>query len=69
MLLVKIGDGIMILCATASGGIMALPIEETTKLWWIFGLGMFSAAGKYLLGLFKEANGFEPVKEYPDEQA
>ena len=48
----KVGDSLLIASLGLSGGVMALPIEDNTKLWVNFGLTGMGVFGKIITNLF-----------------
>lgn len=50
----KIGDTILLGCASLSSMVMGLPITEHQQLWTIFVLNGIGVAGKMLTNFFKE---------------
>lgn len=50
----KLGDTILFASTGVSTMCMALPVEETTKTWVIFCLGLFGMLGKTITNLFTD---------------
>jgi hypothetical protein len=48
----KIGDSLLIASLGLTGGVMALPIEDETKLWVNFGIAGLGTVGKIITNLF-----------------
>ena len=60
----KLGDSMLIASLGFSGGVMALPIEDNTKLWINFGLTGMGVIGKIITNLFTTV---PPPEEPPNE--
>ncbi len=50
----KIGDSILIGCASLSTAVMGLPLTDNQIKWVIFGLNVIGVGGKIITNLFKE---------------
>jgi hypothetical protein len=60
----KIGDSLLIASLGLSGGVMALPLEDETKLWVNFGFTAIGVVGKIITNCFTTV---PPPEEPPTE--
>lgn len=55
----KIGDSVLFAATGASTLFMALPVEEHTKLWLVFGASLLGVVGKTITNLFTDTENQE----------